>query len=37
MGELTDDTIDAFLQAITDIVENLRAESESKLPRRRSV
>jgi 2-aminoethylphosphonate-pyruvate transaminase len=38
MGELTDDTIDAFLQAITDIVEGLRAESESKLrPRWRSV
>jgi 2-aminoethylphosphonate-pyruvate transaminase len=31
MGELTDDTIDAFLQAITDVVENLREEAEANL------
>jgi 2-aminoethylphosphonate-pyruvate transaminase len=38
MGELTDDTIDAFLQAITEVVERLREESETDLrARRRSV
>ncbi len=38
MGELPDDTIDAFLQALTEVVERLREESDAGQPaRRRSV
>jgi 2-aminoethylphosphonate-pyruvate transaminase len=35
MGELPERTIDAFLRAITDVVEGLRAESESRQRSRR--
>jgi 2-aminoethylphosphonate-pyruvate transaminase len=35
MGELPDGTIDAFLQAFTDVVERLREESEAGLRSRR--